>query len=69
MPSAAKQMGRVRRHVYLPDEDRAQAYDALFEEYAELHDHFGRHANTMRRLKQIRRAAVARRLAGREEQA
>jgi L-ribulokinase len=69
VPSAAKQMGRVRRHVYLPDEDRAQAYDALFEEYAELHDHFGRHANTMRRLKQIRRAAVARRLARPEEQA
>ena len=63
VPTASKQMGRVRRHVYLPDERNAEAYDALFEEYRTLHDHFGLHANTMRRLKSIRRTAVARRLA------
>ncbi|CAM3657968.1 ribulokinase [Nocardioides zeicaulis] len=61
VPAAAKQMGKVRRHVYLPDEDRATAYDALFEHYVALHDHFGRATSTMRRLKAIRRDAVARR--------
>ncbi|HEV2797520.1 MAG TPA: ribulokinase, partial [Nocardioides sp.] len=66
VPTAAKQMGRVRRHVYLPDERSAEAYDALFEEYRALHDHFGLHANTMRRLKTIRRAAIARRMAAPE---
>lgn len=61
VPTAAKQMGRVRRHVHLPDERRSSAYDALFEEYQALHDHFGRATGSMRRLKGIRREAVARR--------
>ena len=61
VPTAAKQMGKVRRHVYLPDEGRAASYDALFEHYLALHDHFGRTTTTMRRLKAIRRDAVARR--------
>jgi len=52
----------VRKGVYLPDEGRATAYDALFEEYLALHDHFGRRTQTMRRLKAIRRAAVERRI-------
>lgn len=58
VPTAAKSMGRVRRGVFLPDEDRAQRYDALFAEYLALHDHFGRGDPTMRRLKAIRRDAV-----------
>ncbi|WP_203338520.1 ribulokinase [Nocardioides limicola] len=62
VPTAAKSMGRVRRGVHLPDEERARTYDALFEEYLALHDHFGRAQRTMRRLKSIRRAAVDRRL-------
>ncbi|MFC7494471.1 MULTISPECIES: ribulokinase [unclassified Nocardioides] len=62
--TAAKSMGKVERDAYLPDEDRARVYDELFEEYLALHDHFGRHTRTMRRLKGIRRAAVARRRAG-----
>ncbi|CUR62441.1 L-ribulokinase [metagenome] len=61
VPAAAKQMGKVRRHVYVPDEDRAASYDLLFEQYLALHDHFGRATTTMRRLKAIRRDAVARR--------
>ncbi|MDT0182875.1 ribulokinase [Microbacterium sp. ARD31] len=61
VPAAAKQMGKVRRHVYLPDDARAAAYDALFEQYLALHDHFGRATTTMRRLKAIRRDAVSRR--------
>ncbi|PUA80518.1 ribulokinase [Nocardioides currus] len=59
--TAAKQMGKVRRHVFMPDEGRAASYDALFEQYLALHDHFGRTTTTMRRLKAIRRDAVARR--------
>ena len=61
--TAAKAMGKVRRGVHLPDEARAAAYDRLFAEYVELHDHFGREAGAMRRLRRIRRDAVARRLA------
>jgi L-ribulokinase len=61
VPTAAKSMGKVRAGVYLPDEERAAAYDALYEEYLALHDHFGRHTSTMRKLKAIRRAAVERR--------
>ena len=64
VPNAAKQMGKVRRHVFVPDEDRAAAYDALFEHYLALHDHFGRATTTMRRLKAIRRDAVARKSYG-----
>ena len=59
VPTAAKSMGKVRKGVFLPDEGRAQAYDELFEQYVALHDHFGRATTTMRRLKAIRRAAVA----------
>jgi L-ribulokinase len=59
VPTAAKSMGKVRKDVFLPDEARAQAYDQLFEQYVALHDHFGRATTTMRRLKAIRRAAVA----------
>jgi L-ribulokinase len=61
VPTAAKSMGKVRRDVYLPDEARARAYDALFEEYVALHDHFGRQEQVMRRLKAIRREALRRR--------
>jgi L-ribulokinase len=64
VPTAAKSMGRVRRDVFVPDEARSSAYDALFAEYLELHEHFGRRTSSMRRLKAIRRAAVQRRLEG-----
>jgi L-ribulokinase len=40
--AASRAMGRVRRDVYRPDERRADAYDALYEHYLRLHDHFGR---------------------------
>lgn len=63
VPSAAKTMGRLRRDVFVPDEARAQRYDALFAEYVALHDHFGRTVPAMRRLKALRRDAVAARVA------
>jgi len=61
--AAAGEMGRVRLQAYEADEARSRAYDLLFAEYLELHDHFGRDFPAMRRLKGIRRDAVARRLA------
>lgn len=60
VPTAAGSMGKVRKDVFVPDPVRAEAYDQLFEQYVALHDHFGRATKTMRRLKAIRRAAVAR---------
>lgn len=67
VPTAAKAMGKVRKAVYLPDESRAQAYDRLFAEYRELHDHFGRGVAAMRRLKAIRREASAERRTDEQE--
>ncbi|GAA1121052.1 ribulokinase [Kribbella jejuensis] len=58
VPAAAKHMGKVRRGVHVPDEERAKVYDQLFELYLELHDNFGRHTKLMRKLKAIRRNAV-----------
>ena len=53
---AADVMGRVNQHVYTPNEERAKQYDALYREYLELHDYFGRGANNvMKRLKQMKR--------------
>ena len=57
--AAAAVMGKVRRDAYRPDPDRADAYDALYAEYRELHDHFGRGAtDLMHRLRRIRRRAA-----------
>ncbi|MFC7886197.1 ribulokinase [Streptomyces sp. NPDC057376] len=56
--SAAAVMGRVRRHAYLPDPDRAQAYDGLFTVYRELHDGFGRGGDLLlHRLRRVRNSA------------
>jgi L-ribulokinase len=56
--AAARAMGGVRREVFVPDEQRALAYDALFAEYTTLHDYFGRGGNdVMYRLRRIRKEA------------
>jgi L-ribulokinase len=39
--AAAAAMGKARRDAYLPDAARADAYDALYAHYRELHDRFG----------------------------
>jgi L-ribulokinase len=60
VPAAAEAMGKVERNVYLPDAQRADAYDELYAEYRTLHDYFGRGANqVLRRLRKIRNLAVA----------
>ncbi len=56
--AAARAMGRLQRAAYTPDPGRAEAYTALYAEYRELHDYFGRGGNNvMRRLKAMRRTA------------
>ncbi len=56
--AAAAAMGSLNRAAYTPDAERAAAYDALYREYAELHDYFGRGTNdVMHRLKALRRSA------------
>ena len=58
--AAGQAMGKLNKNVYTPNEQSAAAYDLLFEEYALLHDYFGRGANeVMHRLKSLKRAAVA----------
>ncbi|MFS8097617.1 ribulokinase [Lentzea alba] len=57
--AAAKAMGSVRRNVFTPIPDNVDAYERLFLEYQELHDHFGRGGNdVMRRLRKLRRDAL-----------
>jgi L-ribulokinase len=53
--AAAAAMGKVRRDVYVPDEGRAAAYDALYRHYAQLHDHFadGEAMHELRRLRAV----------------
>jgi L-ribulokinase len=58
VPTAAMSMAKVRKDVYLPDEERARAYDELFAVYLELYDHFGRKHDGMRRLKARRREVL-----------
>ncbi|KDN87511.1 ribulokinase [Kitasatospora cheerisanensis] len=58
--AAAAAMGRVRRHAYLPDQARADAYDALYAEYRLLHEHFGTGPDLLlHRLRRLRNAALS----------
>lgn len=53
--AAAHAMGKVHRRVYLPDPQRAAAYERLYREYRVLHDYFGRGTNdVMHRLRRMR---------------
>lgn len=58
--AAAHAMGKARPAVYLPDPERADAYDRLYAEYRLLHDYFGRGTNeVMHRLRRLRAEASA----------
>jgi L-ribulokinase len=51
--AASAAMSRVDRDAYVPDERRADAYDALYEHYTRLYDHFGRGGDdVMHRLRE-----------------
>jgi L-ribulokinase len=59
--AAAAAMGKVSRDAYVPDEARADAYDALYEHYVRLHDHFGRGGDdVMHQLRRVRPRELAR---------
>ncbi len=55
--AAAAAMGKVRRDVYIPDEERAAAYDALYAHYSNLHDRFA-NGETMHSLRRLREVAA-----------
>ncbi|WP_236652192.1 ribulokinase [Streptacidiphilus neutrinimicus] len=56
--AASAAMGSIHRAVHTPDPDRARAYDLLYAEYKELHDHFGRGGSgAMHRLRALRTRA------------
>ena len=58
--AAAAAMGRIRRNVYLPDAQRARAYDELYALYVRVHDHFGlSDRRLMRELQSMRERAVS----------
>jgi L-ribulokinase len=62
--AASATMGRKQAAVYQPDALRAHSYDALYAEYALLHDYFGRTSTgVMHRLRDIRRRATLERKA------
>ncbi|KRC65848.1 ribulokinase [Aeromicrobium sp. Root236] len=57
--AASDAMGRVDRNRHVPDAARAQAYDALYDDYRALHDHFGRGGDdVMHRLKARKLEAI-----------
>ena len=57
--AAAAALGHKQAGAYVPDEGRADAYDALYAEYSTLHDYFGRGANeVMHRLRKLKRGAT-----------
>ena len=56
--AASAAMGKVDKAVYVPDEDRARAYDALYEQYTVLHDVLGRESRVLHRMREIRNAVV-----------
>ncbi|WP_037411502.1 ribulokinase [Candidatus Solirubrobacter pratensis] len=51
--AASEAMGKARRDAYVPDPERADAYDALYADYRALHDHFADGA-MMHRLRRPR---------------
>ncbi|HEX2131345.1 MAG TPA: ribulokinase [Actinophytocola sp.] len=58
--AAAEAMGAPDGETYEPVRSNVAAYDRLFAEYTELHDHFGRGGNdVMRRLRALRREAMS----------
>ncbi|WHY71816.1 ribulokinase [Fictibacillus enclensis] len=55
---AAKHMARIKDQVYQPREENVAVYSALYDEYARLHDYFGRgENNVMKTLKTIKKQA------------
>ncbi|GIF76473.1 ribulokinase [Asanoa siamensis] len=56
--AAAAVMGSRAPEVYRPDPERADAYDPIYADYRELHDHFGRGASKVLHRLHARRAGA-----------
>lgn len=55
---AAEIMGKLKDTIYLPNNENAERYEKLYQEYKILHDYFGRGANdVMKRLKALKKSA------------
>lgn len=60
--AAVKEMVQKEKTTYYPNPEAAAIYNELYQEYAVLHDYFGRGANpVMKRLKKIRKQAIQQR--------
>jgi L-ribulokinase len=58
--AASAAMGSLRRDAFVPDDGAADIYDALYEHYKRLHDHFGRGGDdVMHALRRIRPRELA----------
>ncbi len=59
LAKASEAMGKLSNTVYHPIPENRTVYDNLYEEYAALHDYFGRGGNDiMKRLRKIKAKAV-----------
>ena len=56
--AAAAVIGAIDEGRFTPNAGDVAAYDALYAEYRELHDHFGQRGTAMHRLRRIRRTAL-----------
>ncbi len=57
--AAAAHMAALKPGIVEPHEGRSRAYDDLYRQYLELHDHFGRGgSDTMTRLRRLRTSAA-----------
>jgi L-ribulokinase len=56
--AAAAVMGSRGDETYRPDPERADAYDPIYADYRELHDHFGRGASNVLHRLHARRAGA-----------
>ncbi len=52
--AASAAMGGKEEAAFTPDDQRAAAYDGLYEQYAQMHDFFGRDSQVLHNLRDIR---------------
>ena len=48
---AARAMARLKGERVAPDPRAADVYDAMYSDWLELHDHFGKETDLMKRLR------------------
>ena len=51
----ASKLGKIDTHVYKPNIENKEVYDALYHEYKTLHTYFGKENHVMKRLNGLRR--------------